>query len=55
MQANPNSAGSAAGQAKQAGHIFSVKSALDAMRAKGEGIEDEVYEAALSQAGNLAR
>ncbi len=39
--------------AKYAGHISSVKSALDAMRAKGEGIEDEVYETALSRAGEL--
>ncbi len=39
--------------AKYAGHIPSVKSALDAMRAKGEGIEDEVYESTLSQAGEL--
>ncbi len=37
--------------AKQAGHIDSVRSAMDAMRAEGEGIEDEVYDAALSQAG----
>ncbi len=39
--------------AKHAGHITSVKSALDAMRAKGEGIEDDVYESTLSQAGEL--
>ncbi len=39
--------------AKHAGHISSVRSALDAMRAKGEGIEDEVYETTLSQAGEL--
>lgn len=37
--------------AKHGGHISSVKAALDAMRALGEGIEDEVYEATLVQAG----
>ncbi len=39
--------------AKHAGHISSVRSALDAMRIKGEGIEDEVYETTLSQAGEV--
>jgi len=39
--------------AKQGGHLPSVKAALDAMRAEGEGIEDEVYNMTLSQAGEL--
>ncbi len=39
--------------AKLKGHIPSVKSALDAMRAQGEGIEDGIYEATLSQAGEI--
>ncbi|MCP3961969.1 MAG: DUF3368 domain-containing protein [bacterium] len=37
--------------AKRAGHIPSVKAALDGMRAKGEGIEEEVYKATLADAG----
>ena len=39
--------------AKHAGHISSVKTVLDAMRAKGEGIEDDVYDTTLSRAGEM--